>query len=147
MLLIAGDISPTALMVAGTQTVKGKNRINDEIGAPARGPPLKNLAPTAFNPDVSAASVAPAARNPAGAGMGRGDIIARNPHITLAVPTVVTAAPYPVAMGAGTDGNDFTPRRRRADADGDLGLGEACGEQKAAHSREEEFLHLVRSPS
>jgi hypothetical protein len=38
MLLIAGDISPTALMVAGTQTVKWKNRINDEINGPGRGP-------------------------------------------------------------------------------------------------------------
>jgi hypothetical protein len=41
MLLIAGDISPTALMVAGTQTVKWK--IQRMIERPSRkGAPLKS---------------------------------------------------------------------------------------------------------
>jgi hypothetical protein len=99
------------------------------------------LAPAAFDPDIATGGVAPAARFPTNSTTGRGDIGARDPDITRAVPTVIAGAPRPIGMAVRTDGNNFAGRWGRSDTDGNLSLDKTSGQQEAANDREEYFLH------
>jgi hypothetical protein len=80
-----------------------------------------------FNPDVAAAALIPMAANPMGVGVGWLDIVSGNPHVTVAVPTVIAVVPGPAWVLVGWGRDYFNAMRRgRADTDDNLGLCNAC---------------------
>jgi hypothetical protein len=97
----------------------------------------------AFDPDVAARAVAPVAGNPAGVGVGWSLVDAGDPDITLTIPAGVAGVPGPVAGLGGRGWDAFAGRWRRTDADGELGLCDAGGEEKSASAEEEVLSHVM----
>jgi hypothetical protein len=56
------------------------------------------LAPVAFDPDIASVAMIPAAWDPAGVGMRRGNVLTRNPDVGMTVPAMVAGMPDPVAV-------------------------------------------------
>jgi hypothetical protein len=63
--------------------------------------------------------------------------VAADPDVTVAIPAVVTADPDPIAVLAGSDGNNFDGTRwRRPNADNDLCIRGSGREQDSSSSGE-----------
>jgi hypothetical protein len=103
------------------------------------------LAPVAFYPDIATAAMVPVPFGPTSMGMGRFDVGPGNPDVAIAVPTVVAGVPCPVRMFVRRRRHDLVWALRWGDADYDLGLCNACGENKRAGNSGEEFLHRAIS--
>ena len=93
-------------------------------------------------PDVASALGTPLAFNPNSAAMGRAAVATGNPDVAVTVPTVIAGDPDPVAVNGWGRGDDFYgARRRRANADHDLRVGHADGEEECAGCGEDLLLH------
>ena len=100
-----------------------------------------------FDPDVAAVMVVPVAVDPVGMGVWWFHIVPGNPDVPFAIPAVVACVPCPVGVLMWRGRDDFVRTRRRSDTDDDLGLGNACGEEKGTGKCREEFLHCAISLS
>src|SRR5579875_1813165 len=102
----------------------------------------------AVDPNVAARCVAPVAGDPAGAGVGSGDVSAGDPDITGTVPAMVAWLPNPAWVRR--NGNNLADRRgRRTDVDIDLGAGSRRrgGQDEAGNKGKCGFLHGSASPA
>jgi hypothetical protein len=106
-----------------------------------------NLAPVAFDPDVTVAVVVPVAVDPAGVGVGWFNVRAGDPYVLMTVVAVIAGVPGPVGVFVGWGRDAFDGTRWRTDADYDLGLCNACGKKKCAGDSNESFLHRAISLS
>jgi hypothetical protein len=80
-----------------------------------------------FDPNIAATPVVPVTGDPVGVGVGWFGVVSGDPNVAVAVPAVIAVVPGPTGMLAGYGGNDFVRSlRRRADANDDLGLCNAC---------------------
>src|ERR1017187_8392050 len=100
-----------------------------------------NLLPVARVPDMAAAFLAPVAFNPDSSAMGWAGVVTVYPGIAVAIPAVVARNPDKALVWR--RGDDFDGARRRwANADDDLRVGNANRQEEAADCDEKLFLHL-----
>ena len=105
------------------------------------------LAPVAFDPDIAATAMGPVSLHPTRMRMRWLSVVAGNPYVAATVPAMVAGLPDPVTMLWRRGGNHFDrARRRRADADDDLGIRQGAGcEQSAEGECHELTIHKAFS--
>jgi len=90
----------------------------------------------AFYPHIAVVVVVPVACYPFGVGVWGGLIGAGNPYVAVAVPAVVAVVPGPLGMLVGRGRDGFANRGRRTNANYNLGLRDACGEDEPTDAGE-----------
>jgi len=98
---------------------------------------MAGLAPVAWVPDLAAALAAPLAPYPDGSGMRGSGVVAPDPDVAMAVPTLIAGNPDPVAVPPGRSRDDLDRVRwRRPDTNHDLSGSDGCSQDDGSGGSE-----------